>query len=142
MSEFPDGGILTPANLMSFFSYTYLADGKTLNYTYGHERIPADWYKRAVLDPWTMPDILVAVGQQCAAYPGTCAIGGNTGTVNSFAGIDVGDISSGLFNTSVYQDPEALGCFLSQNIQAEVPDVLNNLFQGPLLQKVCSLLRF
>lgn len=43
-AEFPEG-LLTPATLMSFFSYTYAADGKTLVYRYGHERIPRNWVR-------------------------------------------------------------------------------------------------
>ena len=43
-AEFPEG-LLTPQTLMSFFSYTYAADGKTLVYTYGHERIPRNWVR-------------------------------------------------------------------------------------------------
>lgn len=138
-AEYP-GGYLSIETLMSFFSYTYAADGKTLQYTYGHERIPDNWYKRALDDPWTMPDILTAVGQQCLAFPTTCAIGGNRGTVNSFAGIDVGDVSSGAFNEStVFTDPNQLSCFLFQNIQAEAPSFLSKVFSGVLLSQVLGL---
>ncbi|KZP14625.1 hypothetical protein FIBSPDRAFT_751561 [Athelia psychrophila] len=137
-AEYPQG-ILTPETLMSFFSYTYESDGKTLSYTYGHERIPDNWYKRALTDSWTLADILAAVAQQCLAYPNTCEVGGNTGTVNSFAGIDVGDLSGGVFNASVFTDPAQLGCFLAQNIQAEAPSFLSNVLQGPLLPQVLGL---
>ncbi|KAF7974264.1 hypothetical protein HWV62_13050 [Athelia sp. TMB] len=137
-AEYPQG-ILTPEVLMSFFSYEYEADGKTLNYTYGYERIPNNWYKRSPADPWTLVDILTAVAQQCLAYPNTCEVGGNTGTVNSFAGIDVGDLTGGAFNSSVYTNPAQLGCFLSQNIQAEAPSFLSNVLQGPLLTQVLGL---
>lgn len=44
-------GELTVANLMSFFSYSYAADGKTLKYKYGYERIPDDWYVAHDLNP-------------------------------------------------------------------------------------------
>ena len=133
-AERPEG-ILTPSDLMDFFSYTKGADG-SLIYTPGHEKIPEDWYKRAVTDPWTLADIVVAVSQQvrrslhrllasltclvvqCAAFPSTCAVGGNTGTVNSFAGVDPGDFSGGLFNAQAYTDPYKLGCLISQNVQA------------------------
>lgn len=60
-------------------------------------------------------------------------------TLSFSAGITPGDISSGLYNSSAYTDPAQLGCFLSQNIQAEVPDSLNNVFQGPELQQVLEL---
>lgn len=76
-----------------------------------HNRIPENFYKRNALDNWGLKDILAGVAQHCLAYPKTCAIGGNTGTVNSFAGIEVGDISGGLFNAAALTDPEKLGCF-------------------------------
>lgn len=85
--EHPEG-LLTPETLKSFFSYT--GSGSSLTYTYGHERIPNNWvsrasggagewcryaantslsqYKRALTNPWTMPDILTGVAQQCLAY--------------------------------------------------------------------------
>ncbi|KAK4701799.1 unspecific peroxygenase, partial [Phenoliferia sp. Uapishka_3] len=135
--EFPQG-LLTPETLMSFFSYTKDSTG-ALVYTYGHERIPENWYKRSPANPWTMPDIVVAVGQQCAAYPDTCGVGGNTGTVNSFAGVNVGNISGGAFDSSVYTDPAKLGCFISQNIQAEAPSFMSNVFQGATLQTALGL---
>ena len=84
-AERPEG-VLTPSDLMDFFSYTRGADG-SLIHTPGHEKIPEDWYKRAISDPWSIADILAALVQQCGAFPSTCAVGGNTGTVNSFAGI-------------------------------------------------------
>ena len=115
-AERPEG-ILTPADLMTFFSYTRSPSG-ALIYTPGHEKIPEDWYKRAVTDPWTLGDIVAAVAQQCSAFPSTCAVGGNTGTVNSFAGIDPGDVSGGLFNAQAYRDPYKLGCFISFTIQS------------------------
>ncbi|KAF7983516.1 hypothetical protein HWV62_21058 [Athelia sp. TMB] len=73
--------------------YEYEADGKTLDYTYGYERIPNNWYKHSPADPWTIVDILTAGAQQCLAYPNTCKVGGNTGNVSSFAGINVGDLT-------------------------------------------------
>jgi len=117
---------------MDFFSYTRDANG-ALVYKYGYERIPENWYKRATNDPWTIADVLAGVAQQCLAYPKTCAIGGNTHGVNTFAGIDVGDISGGAFNASAFTDPEILGCFISQNIQAEIPTSVSQLVQGPLV---------
>lgn len=122
-----EGGVLLPSTLMQFFSYE--EKNGQLVYTYGHERIPENFYKRNELDNWGLVDILAGVVQQCLAYPATCAIGGNTGTVNSFAGIEVGDISGGLYNSAALTDPEKLGCFLSQNIQAEVPSALSGLVQ-------------
>jgi hypothetical protein len=124
--EYPRG-FLTPDVFESFFSYTR-DENDNLVYTYGHERIPDNWYRRADDDAWTLADILLSTAQNCLAYPSNCAIGGNTGTVNSFSGVDLGNISGGLV-TSVEDltDPEKLGCFLSQVVQADVPSFLDNV---------------
>lgn len=125
-AEYPRG-FLTPEVFESFFSYTRDANGD-LAYTYGHERIPDNWYRRADDDAWTLTDILVSTAQNCLAYPSNCAIGGNTGTVNSFSGVDLGDISGGLVTSAEdLTDPERLGCFLSQAVQADVPSFLDSV---------------
>jgi hypothetical protein len=133
-------GIQTPENLMSWFSYTGDPQGD-LTYKYGYERIPAPWYKRHPTQPWTLGDIVAAVGQQVAAYPKTSAVGGNTGQVNSFAGIDVGDLTGGAY-TSITElsDPAKMGCFLSENIQAEAPSFASNVFQGPVQQQALAFI--
>jgi len=137
-AEYPRG-LLTPETLMTFFSYTQESDG-SLSYQYGHDRIPDNWYRRSQLDAWTLPDILAGIASQCAAFPSTCKVGGNTGTVNSFAGVDLGDISGGLFNSADLTDPAKLGCFISQNIQAEAPTSLSAVFSGATLAAALALI--
>lgn len=138
-AEYPRG-FLTPEVFMSFFSYTKDANDK-LVFTYGHERIPDNWYRRADDDAWTLDDILMSTAQQCASYPANCQVGGNTGTVNSFSGVDLGDISGGLVNSVTdLSDPVRMGCFISQAIQADVPSFLDNVFNGAALAAVTALI--
>lgn len=137
-AEYPEG-YLSPENLMSWFSYTGDPQGD-LTYKYGYERIPAPFYKRHPLQEWTLADIVAAVAQQAAAYPDTTAVGGNTGKVNSFAGIDVGDLTGGVFTAADLTNPANLGCFLSQNIQAEAPSFASNILQGPAQQAALSFI--
>jgi hypothetical protein len=137
-AEYPRG-LLTPPVLESFFSYTRDSTG-ALQYAYGYERIPDNWYKRAAADAWTMTNIRVAIGQQCAAFPSTCKVGGNTNGVNTFTGVDLGGISGGFFNVADFSDPAKLGCFISQNIQAEVPASLSAIFTGAALVEALALI--
>jgi hypothetical protein len=126
-------GFLNKDVFMQFFGYTRDSTG-ALHYTFGSERIPDNWYKRNDADPWTLVDILTSTAQQCASYPSNCQVGGNTGTVNSFSGVDLGDISGGFLNAAEdLQDPQRLGCFISQTIQADTPSFLANVFNGQLL---------
>lgn len=131
-------GLLTPSVLESFFSYTRDTHG-ALHYKYGYERIPDNWYKRAADDAWTMTDIVVAIGQQCQAFPSTCKVGGNTNGVNTFTGVDLGDISGGFFHAADFADPAKLGCFISQNIQSEAPASLSAVFTGAALLEALAL---
>lgn len=133
-------GVLTPEVFESFFSYTR-DDNNDLVFTFGHERIPDNWYKRADDDAWTLEDILISTAQQCASYPSNCEVGGNTGEVNSFSGVDLGDITGG-FITSVddLSDPVNMGCFISQMVQADTPSFLSNVFSGADLVEVLALI--
>jgi hypothetical protein len=132
-------GFLTPEVFESFFSYTRDANNQ-LVFTYGHERIPDNWYRRADDDAWTLADILISTGQQCLSYPGNCQVGGNTGQVNSFSGVNLGDITGGLVNSATdLSDPQRMGCFIAQAIQADVPSFLGNVFNGALLTQVLGL---
>ncbi|KAI9719835.1 MAG: hypothetical protein M1828_006056 [Chrysothrix sp. TS-e1954] len=133
-------GVLTPEVFESFFSYTRDSSG-ALMYTYGMERIPDNWYKRADDDMWTLSDIVISTAQQCASYPDNCQVGGNTGTVNSFQGVDAGDITGGLLSSfGDLSDPNMVGCFISQAIQADVPSFLDNVFDGAELTLVKNLI--
>lgn len=76
-AEYPRG-FMTQDLFLSLWSYTRDEDGN-LQYTYGHERIPENFYKRAPDDAWTLTDILISTAQQCEAYPSNCQVGGNTG---------------------------------------------------------------
>jgi hypothetical protein len=87
-----------------------------------------------------MTDTVVGVGQQCAAFPSTCKVGGNTNGVNTFTGVDLGDISGGFFNAASFTDPAKLGCFISQNIQAEAPSSLEAVFSGAALVQALALI--
>ncbi|TVY82201.1 Aromatic peroxygenase [Lachnellula suecica] len=138
-AEYPRG-FLTPEVFESFFGYTRDSNDN-LVFTYGTERIPDNWYKRAADDAWTLEDILLSTAQQCLSYPSNCEVGGNTGEVNSFSGVDLGDITGGLVNSVTdLSDPARMGCFISQAIQADVPSFLDNVFNGAVLQEVLGMI--
>ncbi|KAF8857063.1 hypothetical protein BDZ45DRAFT_715078 [Acephala macrosclerotiorum] len=91
-------------------------------------------------DAWTLTDILISTAQQRISYPSNCQVGGNTGEVNSFSGVDLGDITSGLVSSaSDLSDPERLGCFISQAIRADVPSLLDNVISGVALTEALGL---
>lgn len=61
-------------------------------------------------------------------YPGIVRFGGNTGTVNSFAGVDMSDFTGGAFNLEKLAEGNNAACFLLQASQAGMPDVASPLF--------------
>lgn len=91
-------GLLTGDVLKSFYSIT--GDYPNFQYTPGYERIPDNWYRRNLVDYYTIPHLSedsLAMGLQ---YPEFFSVGGNTGTTNSFPGVDLEALTGVIFNTS------------------------------------------
>ena len=72
-----------------------------------------------------------------AMYPGIIRFGGNTGTTNSFVGVDTGDLTSGAFNGQSLLQGNNLACFFLQASQAGLADAA-----FPLLQPVGQITSF
>ena len=93
-AAYPEG-FLDRNTLKSFYAIT--GPDSNLIYTPGAERIPENWYKRAPDDlyeaPFSAADILTIVSQ----HPELAALGGNTGTVNSFTGLSVTNLTVSIF---------------------------------------------
>jgi len=50
-------------------------------------------------------------------YPELFSLGGNTGTVNSFTGVDLGTLTGGIFHAETLLEGNNLACFLLQAAQ-------------------------
>jgi len=128
------GGVLTRDILKQFFSVT--GEPGNFVHTRGQERIPENWYRRPNANAYTIPEVVADVFINNAMYPGIVRFGGNTGTVNSFAGVDVTDITGGALNAAdLAADPNKASCFLLQASLAGIPDAAS-----PLLGSVGTLL--
>jgi len=64
-----------------------------------------------------------------AQYPELGSIGGNTGTVNSFAGVELDDISGGVLNAGKLLEDNNLLCFALQVVRMASPNYLNNVYK-------------
>lgn len=73
-------------------------------------------------------------------FPELISIGGNTGTVNSFVGINPADVSGGVFNAANLLQGNNLACFLLQVVQAGTPSLLSGLVSALGLSTALSLL--
>ena len=140
-AEHPNG-ILNKEVLKSFFAITEKADG-TLKWTPGYERIPDNWYRRPLgeVNGYSPVNFAVDFAQMAIQVPEAATVGGNTGTVNSFAGVDLGDITGGIYHTSDLLDPQKFVCYFYQLALALVPDFLRSYALGAVLGSALSLLQ-
>lgn len=135
-----NGGTLTREVLKSFFSVT--GEPGSFVHTPGQERIPDNWYKRPAANSYTIPSTLLDAQVNNLMYPGLIRIGGNTGQVNSFVGIDTGNLTGGVFNADTLFEGNNAACFLLQASQAGIPDQVSGIISnlGALLDWVTSQL--
>ena len=74
------------------------------------------------------------------------SIGGNTGTTNSYTGVDLSELTKGVFNINTLTQGNNLECFVFQLVQAEAPGFLTSLYTNvaqalqPLAQNISSTL--
>ena len=92
--EYPEG-FLDRDTLKSFYGITGEEDN--LKYTPGTERIPYNWYTRAIADPYSGLSLVLDLKYFVQQHPELIAFGGNTGTVNSFTGLDIGNLTVSIF---------------------------------------------
>ena len=57
-----------------------------------------------------------------------CSIGGNTGTVDSFTGVDMGDLTGGLLNAQTLLEGNNLLCFVFEVLKTLSPNSLSTIF--------------
>lgn len=120
--------MLSRENLKSFFSIT----GKSghFKYTIGHERIPENWYKLAPGDEYTIPGFLLDVVDHGLKYPNLLNIGGNTGEPDTFTGVDILDLTKGVYDATTLLEGNNLECFLYQITTSAVPDIAGGSNSG------------
>lgn len=97
-----------------------------------------NWYRRPSINPYTASggvfgDLLT----EFAAYPASFRFGGNTNGVNTYTGIDLNNFSGGVYNGQNLLKGNNLQCFVYQNIQQGLPDVLTT---NPLTTAATNLL--
>lgn len=76
-AEYPDNGYLSKSSLNSFWSITG-NDSDSLTYTYGHERIPDNFYRRAIGNEYTAEKFFEDTVNYASYFPEMISIGGNS----------------------------------------------------------------
>ncbi|SMQ51784.1 unnamed protein product [Zymoseptoria tritici ST99CH_3D7] len=95
----------------------------------GQERIPENWYRRSLTAPYETHYFLGDVVAAAALHPKFLSIGGNTGTTNSFSGVDVTNLTGGVFNSASLLSGNNLGCFAFQASKQATADLAAGLLQ-------------
>jgi len=60
-------------------------------------------------------------------------IGGNTGKPNTFTGVNIADLTGGVFNAATLLEGNNLMCFAFQAVHSASPDILKGLLGNVLL---------
>ncbi|KAG7575281.1 hypothetical protein FFLO_00445 [Filobasidium floriforme] len=123
-AERPEG-FLDQDVLKSFFGVT--GTQGNIQSQRGHERIPENWYRRPIGDEYTIPAFTLEAVELQLAVPERVAVGGNLGTVNSFTGVNLADLTGGVYNSQTLLQGNNLICFGYQTLLTVVPDVLKGL---------------
>ncbi|SMR45843.1 unnamed protein product [Zymoseptoria tritici ST99CH_3D1] len=115
-------GLMNTDILNSFFGVEEV-DGK-LQKNPGHEKFPENWYKRAIGDEYSIPFLQADTALAAQKYPKFLNVGGNTGKVNTFTGVDASDISGGVYNTRTLGEGNNAMCFATQFLAQAMPDMI------------------
>ncbi|EST08028.1 Chloroperoxidase [Kalmanozyma brasiliensis GHG001] len=120
---------LDEKNLLAFFSVERTDSG--LKYTPGHEHLIPGWTRRPLAATFGLDDIVLTLLHAAAIDPSLLSVGGNAGQVNTFTGVDVGNLTGGVYNfETLSKDPQALACYLYQiGIEQLVPTQINLLYK-------------
>ena len=123
-AEYPEG-VLNQEVLKSFFAIT--GESGSFTWNEGQERIPENWYKRAIGDEYTIPFFLSDLLAAAAQYPQFLSVGGNTGKTNTFTGVDIENLTGGVYNAKTLLEGDNAICFAFQAVQNAAPDVLKGI---------------
>ncbi len=110
-------------------------------YREGHERIPANWYRLAV--DYSLVDYNLDLVAWAIKHPVLLSIGGNLGKVNTFAGVDIANLTGGVLNAAALLQGNNLVCFALNVVKTLVPSsVTSSLLAtlAPVLQLVDDVL--
>lgn len=131
-------GFLTTEVFKSFFAIS--GTPGNLVWNPGKERIPDNWYRRPSNNPYDAARAAADVAILATRYPSVVRFGGNTGTVNSFTGVNVGDITGGVYNAQTLLQGNNALCFAFQAAQQGIPAALRGIVSaiGPVVALVAQ----
>ncbi|GAM90122.1 hypothetical protein ANO11243_081620 [Dothideomycetidae sp. 11243] len=124
-SEAYPEGKLDGEVLKSFFAIT--GNDGNFKYNPGYEKIPDNWYTRNAADPYTIPYLEADALDAGLQHPEFLIPGGNTGTNNSYLGVNPSDLSGGVINAGNLLTGDNAFCLAYQATVESLPDMLSGL---------------
>lgn len=121
-----------------FQSYwgVYEDDQGNLEYKKGWERIPENWYR--ISGEYGLVPLNLDLVSWVLQHPELASIGGNMGEVNSFAGVDLSNLTGGVLNSASLLEGNNLICFTLEIVKTFAPNSLSPLFST--LEKPLALI--
>lgn len=98
-----------------------------LVYREGHERIPENWYR--VGEEYGLVGLNVDLVEWISKHPRLGSIGGNMGEVQTFAGVDLGNVTGGAVNGVSLLEDNNLFCFAMEVVKTFAPNALATVFK-------------
>lgn len=120
------GGTLPKSILNSFFAVKEDKNGK-MTWMPGQDRIPDNWYRRPSNNPYGVAAAFGDLGLTIKENPEIADIGGNMGKPNSYAGIEIEDLTGGVFNSKNLLKGNNLACFAVQGLTIAIPGATSAL---------------
>jgi hypothetical protein len=91
------------------------------------------WYRRAIGDEYGLPAFALDAVGALQALPYMAVVGGNTGEPNTFTGVNIADLTGGVYNAQTLLEGNNAMCFAFQFIQFASPDILDGLLGNVVL---------
>jgi hypothetical protein len=98
------------------------------------------WHRRPIGDEYGLLSLNFDALDAITSNPYIIAIGGNTGEPNTFTGVDIGDLTGGVFNAQTLLEGNNLACFAYQAVSIASPDILRGGLLGDLASKAVQTL--
>ncbi|KAF3003438.1 hypothetical protein E8E13_001966 [Curvularia kusanoi] len=133
-----DGPYLDLETLKSFYGVT--GEPGSFQWQQGRERIPDNWHRRPIGDEYTLVSLNLDAVYAITTEPQIIAIGGNTGEPNTFTGVDLVNLTGGVFDAATLLEGNNLACFAYQVASIGAPDILRGGLVGTLLGTALSKL--
>lgn len=91
------------------------------------------WYRRAIGDEYGLAPFALDAVDMLQHLPHMAVLGGNTGEPNTFTGVNIADLTGGVFNAETLLEGNNLMCLAFQAVQSASPDILKGLLGNVVL---------